>query len=88
MGVYVFMRHKSFPEVKEYTPLKKKLFFSSYLPKTLRINPKMPSTRLKLTSNFSSTNIEISNISLLIVNDVITVNITVSIPETKLVITT
>jgi len=39
-----------------------------YLPKNLRMKPKMPEARLKLMSNFSSTNTENSKTSLLMVN--------------------
>jgi hypothetical protein len=43
----------------------------SYLPKNFRINPKIPTARLKLISNFSSTKTENSKTSLLMINGAI-----------------
>ncbi|MNR21590.1 hypothetical protein D3C85_1385010 [compost metagenome] len=52
----------------------------------LRIKPKMPSTRLKLMSNFSSTKTEISKTSLLMVSIIDNnTNIDLFIPNTKTV---
>jgi hypothetical protein len=42
-----------------------------YLSKNLRKKPKIPPTRLKLISNFSSTKTENSKTSLLMINDAI-----------------
>jgi len=71
---------------KDIKPKGEKSVEVFYLPKIFRIKPRRPLTMLKSTSNFSSTRIVISKISLLMtIYDCIMHNITIYIPYTKTV---